>query len=161
KALANNKAVSVTLVDRKNHHTFQPLLYQVATSVLSPGEIATPLRHILYRARNVEVILGDVTGFDLEGHNVMLDGGGELKFDYLVGGAGAPPLILRPRRLGARCSGTQNRRGRDRDPPTYLASFRGCRARGPSDGRISAAEFCDHRRRPDRCRTCRSDRRHR
>ena len=51
------KPVDVTLVDRKNHHTFQPLLYQVATSVLSAGEIASPLRHILHRAPNIEVIL--------------------------------------------------------------------------------------------------------
>ena len=63
KGLAN-RPVSVMFVDRKNHHTFQPLLYQVATSVLSPGEIATPLRHTLHKAKNVEVILGEVTGFD-------------------------------------------------------------------------------------------------
>lgn len=88
KGLAN-EGVSVTLIDRKNHHTFQPLLYQVATSVLSPSEIATPLRHILYRAKNVEVILGEVTGFDTEARTVLLDGGGELKFDYLIVAAGA------------------------------------------------------------------------
>jgi NADH dehydrogenase len=74
KGLAN-RPVSVTLVDRKNHHTFQPLLYQVATSVLSPGEIATPLRHTLYKAKNVEVILGEVTGFDTAARRVPLDGG--------------------------------------------------------------------------------------
>lgn len=88
KGLAN-RPVSVTLVDRKNHHTFQPLLYQVATSVLSPGEIATPLRHTLYKAKNVEVILGEVTGFDTAARRVLLDGGGELEFDYLVVAAGA------------------------------------------------------------------------
>ena len=53
KALSN-AAVDVTLIDRKNHHTFQPLLYQVALAVLSPGEIASPLRHILRKARNVQ-----------------------------------------------------------------------------------------------------------
>ena len=88
KGLAN-RPVSVTLVDRKNHHTFQPLLYQVATSVLSPGEIATPLRHTLYKAKNVEVILGEVTGFDTAARRVLLDSGGELEFDYLVVAAGA------------------------------------------------------------------------
>src|SRR5262245_58324859 len=88
KGLAN-RPVSVTLVDRKNHHTFQPLLYQVATSVLSPGEIATPLRHTLYKAKNVEVILSEVTGFDTAARRVLLDGGGELEFDYLVVAAGA------------------------------------------------------------------------
>ncbi|MBV8860198.1 MAG: NAD(P)/FAD-dependent oxidoreductase [Acidobacteria bacterium] len=88
KGLAN-KGVSVTLVDRKNHHTFQPLLYQVATSVLSPGEIATPLRHVLFKAKNVEVILGEVTSLDTKTRKVLLDGGGELEFDYLVVAAGA------------------------------------------------------------------------
>jgi NADH dehydrogenase len=84
-----NEDVSVTLVDRKNHHIFQPMLYQVATSVLSPGEIATPLRHVLFKAKNVEVILGEVTGFDTAARKVLLDGGGELEFDYLVVAAGA------------------------------------------------------------------------
>ena len=84
-----NRPVSVTLIDRKNHHTFQPLLYQVATSVLSPGEIAAPLRHVLFKAKNVEVILGEVTGFDTATRKVLLDGGGELEFDYLVVAAGA------------------------------------------------------------------------
>ena len=62
KTLAN-EAVEVTLIDRKNHHTFQPLLYQVALAVLSPGEIASPLRHILRKARNIETILGEVASF--------------------------------------------------------------------------------------------------
>ncbi len=58
--------VSITVIDRKNHHTFQPLLYQVATAGLSPGEIAAPIRSILSRHKNVEVLLAEVTGFDLE-----------------------------------------------------------------------------------------------
>jgi NADH:ubiquinone reductase (H+-translocating) len=58
--------VSITVIDRKNHHTFQPLLYQVATAGLSPGEIAAPIRSILHRHKNVEVLLAEVTGFDLE-----------------------------------------------------------------------------------------------
>ena len=62
KALAR-KPVKVTLIDKKNHHTFQPLLYQVATAVLSPGEIASPIRRILYKYQNIEVLLGD--GFDI------------------------------------------------------------------------------------------------
>ena len=69
KALAN-QPVEVTLVDRKNHHTFQPLLYQVATAVLSPGEIASPLRRILHGARNIEVLLGEVVGFDIAARRV-------------------------------------------------------------------------------------------
>src|SRR5437660_6838336 len=80
--------VDVTVVDRKNHHTFQPLLYQVALAVLSPAEIASPVRTVLRRARNIEVILGEVSGFDLERHLVRLDGI-ELPYDYLIVAAGA------------------------------------------------------------------------
>jgi NADH:ubiquinone reductase (H+-translocating) len=83
------KPVDVTLVDRKNHHTFQPLLYQVATAVLSPGEIASPLRRILHRAPNVEVIMGEVTDFDAAKQRVLLKDGSELQYDYLIVAAGA------------------------------------------------------------------------
>src|SRR5690349_21562751 len=58
--------VDVTLIDRHNYHLFQPLLYQVATGILSEGEIAPPIRNVLRRQRNVEVGLAEVTGFDLE-----------------------------------------------------------------------------------------------
>jgi NADH:ubiquinone reductase (H+-translocating) len=88
KALANRPA-DVTLIDRKNHHVFQPLLYQVATAVLSPGEIAMPIRRILHSAKNIEVILGEVTGFDPQAKTVRLDDGSELGFDYLIVAAGA------------------------------------------------------------------------
>ena len=86
--------VNVTVVDRKNHHTFQPLLYQVALAVLSPAEIASPVRAVLRNARNVEVLLGEVTGFDLEKRLVRLDGAGDaqplsLPYDYLVVASGA------------------------------------------------------------------------
>src|ERR1700693_5343482 len=58
--------VDITVIDRKNHHTFQPLLYQVATAGLSPGEIAATIRSILHRHKNIEVLMAEVTGFDLE-----------------------------------------------------------------------------------------------
>jgi NADH dehydrogenase len=80
--------VQITVVDRKNHHTFQPLLYQVATAGLSPAEIAAPIRNILAKHENVEVLLGDVVGFDLERRIVKLHGF-ELPYDYLVVAAGA------------------------------------------------------------------------
>ena len=57
----------MTLVDRRNFHLFQPLLYQVATGALSPGEIASPLRGVLKRHRDATVVLGEVTGIDLDG----------------------------------------------------------------------------------------------
>jgi NADH dehydrogenase len=79
----------VTLVDRRNHHTFQPLLYQVATAALSPGEIAYPIRHIFREDANVSVLLGRATGFDLEHKRMKLDDEGELPYDYLLVAAGA------------------------------------------------------------------------
>jgi NADH dehydrogenase len=80
--------VQITLADRRNHHTFQPLLYQVATAGLSPADIAAPIREILARHENVEVLLGEVLSFDLERRIVMLHGF-ELGYDYLVVAAGA------------------------------------------------------------------------
>ncbi len=80
--------VAVTLIDRKNHHTFQPLLYQVATAGLSPGEIAAPIRWILHSQKNVEVLLGEVTGFDLERKLVKL-ADDAIPYDYLIVAAGA------------------------------------------------------------------------
>ena len=70
--LLRNAAVEVTLVDRRNYHLFQPLLYQVATGALSPEEIAQPLRGILARQRNARVVLADVTDIDLQRHCVRL-----------------------------------------------------------------------------------------
>ncbi len=75
--------VQVTLVDRRNFHLFQPLLYQVATGGLSPANIATPLRNILKHQRNVRVLLGDATGLDAIGRRVILSDG-ELSYDTLV-----------------------------------------------------------------------------
>ena len=88
KALAN-KPVDVTLIDRKNHHVFQPLLYQVATAVLSPGEIAQPIRRILHKADNIEVILGEAVGFDKENNRVTLADGSQISYDYLIVAGGA------------------------------------------------------------------------
>lgn len=88
KALAN-KPVDVTLIDRKNHHVFQPLLYQVATAVLSPGEVAQPIRRILHRAENIEVILGEAASFEKEEQQVTLTDGWQVAYDYLVVAGGA------------------------------------------------------------------------
>jgi NADH dehydrogenase len=79
--------VDVTLVDRTNHHVFQPLLYQVATAGLSPAEIAAPIRHILRRQRATRVLLGEATAVDVEAKTVRLDGL-ELAYDYLILAAG-------------------------------------------------------------------------
>ena len=81
--------VRITLVDRQNHHLFQPLLYQVATAGLSSPDIAAPLRHILRRQANVEVRLAEVTGVDVQGQRIWLDTGNPLGFQYLLLATGA------------------------------------------------------------------------
>jgi NADH dehydrogenase len=86
--------VDITLVDRRNFHLFQPLLYQVATGALSPGEIASPLRAIFSRDRNVRVVLGEVTAFDLDARHVLVDladgeKGRAFAYDTLVVTAGS------------------------------------------------------------------------
>jgi len=92
KALRKTDA-QVVLVDRQNHHLFQPLLYQVATSVLSPGQIASPIRSILRKQRNTTVILGEVTGVDSDRRRVFVDSvdreGVALEYDCLVLATGA------------------------------------------------------------------------
>ncbi len=80
--------VDILVLDRKNHHTFQPLLYQVATAGLSPAEISASIREILHRHKNVEVLLGEVEAFDLARHKVLLHDH-EISFDYLIVAAGA------------------------------------------------------------------------
>jgi NADH dehydrogenase len=87
RALARAPA-HITVIDRKNHHTFQPLLYQVATAGLSPSEIAAPIRSILRGRDNVEVLLGEVTGFDLA-RRLVETPEQKIPYDYLVVAAGA------------------------------------------------------------------------
>jgi NADH:ubiquinone reductase (H+-translocating) len=81
--------VQVTVIDRRNHHVFQPLLYQVATAGLSPGDIASPIRWILRHQRNADVLLGDVDRIDTAQRRVHLRDGTEIGFDYLIVAAGA------------------------------------------------------------------------
>jgi len=81
-------AVDVIVVDRQNHHCFQPLLYQVATAALSPAEIAWPIRHILRQQRNATVLMAEVSGIDLAGRFVHT-GAGPISYDYLVIATGA------------------------------------------------------------------------
>ncbi|MCL6741445.1 NAD(P)/FAD-dependent oxidoreductase [Sphingomonas sp. RB56-2] len=83
------KRVDVTLVDRRNHHLFQPLLYQVATAALSPADIAAPIRSILSSAPNVRVLLDEVVGIESSSNQVILDRTGPLAFDWLILSTGA------------------------------------------------------------------------
>src|ERR1700686_2359680 len=85
----------VTLIDRHNYHLFQPLLYQVATAALSPGDIASPIRWVLRHQENVRVLLADARGIDVASRRVLTDPGGsasagggdargDLAYDYLI-----------------------------------------------------------------------------
>ncbi|MBN8545277.1 MAG: NAD(P)/FAD-dependent oxidoreductase [Ignavibacteria bacterium] len=78
-----NSPVRIVLIDKSNHHLFQPLLYQVAVSALSPADISAPIRTILKRQKNVEVILGEVTDIDKSNKSVTVDGQ-KVNFDFLV-----------------------------------------------------------------------------
>jgi NADH:ubiquinone reductase (H+-translocating) len=84
-----SERVAITLIDRSNHHLFQPLLYQVATAGLSSPDIAAPLRHILRKQANVEVRLGEVLGINRVEKTITLDDGAVVAFDYLVVASGA------------------------------------------------------------------------
>ena len=94
RALARTEA-DVFLIDRRNHHIFQPLLYQVATAVLAPSEIAAPIRHLVGKQKNLSVLLGEATGVDLDARTVAVDcpgaGAREVPFDFLVIAAGMRP----------------------------------------------------------------------
>jgi NADH dehydrogenase len=81
--------VDVTIIDRKNHHTFQPLLYQVALAVLSPGDIAQPIRSILRKYRNIEVIMDEVTAIETHTRRVSLKSGAVMLYDYLIVATGS------------------------------------------------------------------------
>lgn len=84
-----NAPCEVTVVDRHNHHVFQPLLYQVATAGLSPGDIASPIRWILRKQPRLRVLLANVERIDSEARHVVLDRGERLAYDYLIVAAGA------------------------------------------------------------------------
>jgi NADH dehydrogenase len=87
--LGRGRAIEVTLVDRRNYHLFQPLLYQVATGALSPGDIAQPLRAILRRYKNTRVILGEAVGLDPVARRITLSDEGTVDYDTLIVATGA------------------------------------------------------------------------
>jgi NADH dehydrogenase len=89
KVLSRDERVDLTLIDRRNFHLFQPLLYQVATGALSPGEIAAPLRSIFRKRMNTTVLLGEAVGLDTVKREVVLSDGGPIPYDTLIVATGA------------------------------------------------------------------------
>lgn len=89
KILGRNDDVRVTVVDRRNHHLFQPLVYQVATAVLDPSDVAAPIRVVLRRAQNTEVVLAEVASIDRSSRTLRFMDGGSLGYDHLIVAAGA------------------------------------------------------------------------
>jgi NADH dehydrogenase len=89
RSLGIDPEVRLTLIDRRNFHLFQPMLYQVATGALSPGDIAQPLRSLLRKQRNTTVILGEAVGIDPERHEVLMADGGPIEYDTLIVATGA------------------------------------------------------------------------
>jgi NADH dehydrogenase len=81
--------VDLTVIDRRNYHLFQPLLYQVATGALSPGEIASPIRHVLHKQKNTRVLLGEVTDVDVAAKEVVMSGGSRVPYDTLIVATGS------------------------------------------------------------------------
>ena len=87
-ALAKSR-VNVTVLDRRNYHLFQPLLYQVATAALSPADIAWPIRNILKRQKNARIIMDEVMGIDSKAKSITLKEGAEMAYDHLILATGA------------------------------------------------------------------------
>jgi NADH dehydrogenase FAD-containing subunit len=120
--------VEVTIVDRTNHHLFQPLLYQVATGVLSEGDIAPPIRDVLRKQRNIRVLMGEVTDIDLAARELVLDTGGPDMHSLRQpdSSRGRVAVVLRPRRVRDLRTKPEDDRRRAR---AARADLRGLRAR--------------------------------
>ena len=157
KALAG-KPFDVTVIDQHNYHLFQPLLYQVATAGLSPADIASPIRGILQRAQNVNVMLGKVSGIDTGAAR-----GARRRPPHSLRHAGPrdrrAARLFRPRRLGGLRARAEDHRRRDLHPPPHPARLREGRDRDRSGRARAAAELRHRRRRPDRGRDGGRDRR--
>lgn len=113
KALARSP-VAITLIDRQNHHCFQPLLYQVATAALSPADVAWPIRGILSRQRNATVLMANAEDIDVS-HRVVRTNAGDFAYDELVIATGATHAYFGHEDLDTPCPWAEADRGCDRD----------------------------------------------
>ena len=87
--ISKNAQLDILLIDKTNHHLFQPLLYEVASAALSPGEIAIPIREILRKQENATVMMGEIVQVDKKAHQLVLGNGEKVDYDYLVLAVGA------------------------------------------------------------------------
>ena len=120
--------VTVTLIDRTNHHLFQPLLYQVATAGLSPAEIAAPVRSVVAKHKNTTVVLDEVVGIDLGEKTLTLRAEESVGYDFLILAAGAGNNFFRAPRMGGVCAWTEEHRRGGRDSQARVGCVRSCGA---------------------------------
>ena len=134
----------ITLIDRNNHHVFQPLLYQVATSVLTPGQIGAPIRGILARKQNVTVFLGEVTGMDKERRCVLVNSidreNVPIDYDYLILATGVGHSYFGHDEFAQFAPGIKGIGGCCRDPKQDPSGVRASGGRGGSSQTSRAAD---------------------
>ena len=144
--------VAVTVIDRRNFHLFQPLLYQVATGALSPGEIASPLRVVLKNNRNTEVLLGEVMDLDVAGRRVILRDG-EAPYDDLIIATGATHFYFGNDQWEPLAPGLKTVEDATEIRSRLLLAFERAEREPDADKRRTLAEFRDCGRRSDGSRT--------
>src|SRR5215469_5036166 len=149
---------AVTVIDRRNYHLFQPLLYQVATAALSPADIAAPIRGVLSRQANARVTLGTVTGIDTAGRAVLI-GDRRIPYDQLVIATGARESYFGHDTWAAVTSGLKTIEDAEMMRRRILIAFERAEACLDEIERRRQLTFCDYRRRADRGRTRRRARR--
>ena len=142
--------VDVTLVDRTNHHLFQPLLYQVAAGALSPSDCAAPIRPSLKRSSNTTVLMAEVTEIDPERRQVVLNDGDRLDYDSLIVACGARTSYFGHDEWEEVTCGLKTLRGRPRPETALLRRVRGGRAQRRPGRAGRVADVRRHRRWPHR-----------
>ena len=153
--------VRVTVVDRRNHHLFQPLLYQVATAALSPADIAYPIRSILRRQKNADVVLAEVVSIDPDRRQVALRDGGTISYDSLIVASGARHAYFGHEDWESRAPGLKNLEDALEIRRRILLAFEEADRETVPERRQSAPHVRHRRRRADGRRARRGHRRDR
>jgi NADH dehydrogenase len=137
--------VDVTIIDRQNYHCFQPLLYQVATAVLAPSEIAAPIRQLVGRQKNLSVLLGEATGVDLDARTVAVNcpgvGARQLPFDFLVIATGMRPSYFGHDEFARYAPGLKNLTDAETIRTKILGAYELADTTGDDDERARALTF--------------------